>query len=73
MRGKREECAAEYAGYAAGGEPGPAVGSITNTQADGEGTSDGHETRGRVKEGGVRGGETKGLDQSCGVCRHDAA
>ena len=73
MRGEREECAAEDAGYAAGGEPSPAVGSVANTQADGEGTSDGYETRGRVKESRVGGGETKGLDQSCGVCRHYAA
>ena len=48
MRGEREECTTEDAGYAAGDEPGPAVGSVANPQADGESTSDGYETRGRV-------------------------
>ena len=62
MRGEREERTAEDAGDAAGDEPGPAMGGVADTVADGQGADDGDESRGGVEECRVGRGEAEGFD-----------
>lgn len=72
-RCKGQEPAAQDARYAAGDEPGPAVGAEADAVADSEDADDGDETAGHIEESGDLGCVAECLDDGRGVGRNDAA